>query len=131
MVGTKEKLDRKGNVIMWDSDDLYWAEKSYYDSLDNPTAEVDWKWEAKDKANDELFFKFIDEHDYWEMFKESIINYYADPFPFEEFDDKEVLRYLLKEGVVATAKEYDLHDFYMWFICDDEDMAEEYVEWLN
>ena len=131
MVGTKEKLDRKGNVIMWDSDDLYWAEKSYYDSLDNPTAEVDWKWEAKDKANDDLFFKFIDEHDYWEMFKETIINYYADPFPFEQFDDKEVLRYLLKEGIVETAKEYDLHDFYMWFICDDEDMAEEYVEWLN
>ena len=131
MVGTKEKLDRKGGIVCRDEETLYWCGVSWLDACYNSGTEIDWRWEAKDKANDDLFFKFIDEHDYWEMFKESIINYYADPFPYEQFDDKEVLRYLLKEGVVATAKEYDLHDFYMWFICDDEVMAEEYVEWLN
>lgn len=129
MVGTKEKLDRKGDIVCRDEETLYWCGVSWLDACYNSGTEIDWKWEAKDKANDELFFKFIAEHDCWEMFKESMMKYFSTP-PHYESDD-EVLDYLMTEGVVETAKEYDLHDFYMEFICDDEDMAEEYVEWLN
>ena len=126
MVGTKEKLDRKGDIICNRGEDWWWDALAH---ADDPGIEIDWKWEARDKANDDLFYKFIDEHDYWEMFKESMMQYFSTP-PHYESDD-EVLAYLMTEGVVETAKEYDLHDHYMAFICDDEDLAEEYVAWLR
>lgn len=125
MVGTKEKLDRKGDIICNRGEDWWWDALAH---ADDPIIEIDWEWEARDKANDDLFFKFIDEHDYWEMFHEFIRDYNSD---MGDRTDTEALDYIAREGIVATAKELDLHDYYMWFICDDEDMAEEYVEWLN
>lgn len=129
MVGTKEKLDCKGDIVCRDEETLYWCGVSFLDQCYNSGTDIDWEWEAWDKADDDLFFKFIDEHDYWEELEEVMLKYFSTPPHYE--DDDEVFAYLQKEGVVATAKKYDLHDFYTSLICEDDDMAREYVEWLN
>ena len=126
MLGTKELLDKKGNIVCNRGEDWWWDALAH---ADDPIIEIDWKWEARDNFTEKLAYRFIKDADLWEEFeafvKDELIN-----APSQCRDD-ELLNYLNKNGIIITSADYDLFDWLYAFICDDEWVAEEYVEWLK
>lgn len=129
MVGTKELLDRKGNIVCRDEETLYWCEKDWYDVLDStPGVEIDWSWEARNNYTKELALKFINDYDLWENLKEIVRDALATTWS-EEDDVREMLE---REGIVALANTDMIDDLINDMICwDSDDVAKEFVEWLN
>ncbi|MBQ1296882.1 MAG: hypothetical protein IIY21_22750 [Clostridiales bacterium] len=124
MVGTKEKLNGKGNVV------CHWGEDWWWDALQNeatPVEDIDWSWEARCNYSKELALKFISDYDLWEQLKEIVRDALASTWS----DEDAVREMLAKEGIVALAHTEMIDDLINDMICwDSEDMAKEYVEWL-
>lgn len=124
MLGTKQMLDKKGSFVSNRGEDWWWDALTY-----SVSPEIDWEWEARDKFNEKLAYRFVNERDLWEDLEVFVRDDLTNAKGI--WRDDELLDYLVKNGIMVTSADYDLYDWIHDFICDDEDRAQEYVEWLK